>query len=479
MSAVTVCRRLSSNKKALLKNTLRMERTRAVTEKSPRRTEITDDSILHLDGDYCVINKPANLRMDGPSENTVEKQLQSWFASQDKVELPTFSCDENSNSSSISSIIGKQIPPLKWIHQLDYATSGVLCVGLNRVAAAKACSSFEHRETSKEYIAVVEGHVDLKKWPLLSCKQVKPLIGPAQASSDKVPARKRTADHTDNVPPQLGSNPALTDIQQLPQEIDHHTEPQSDWQNVVMIHNLKKCFDVLTVLIGYYNSSREELHEGSDYYDAFQKLLLQEVTVRTLNTLQVHSFEKFKNSPKLRKSLRKFLKALDIDTEQAASTHTTSVVTGTHPRPDNAATGLGNEAQKQMTYSVEESNLSSIFDISHAYVDHSSSSPLIYRYEVKDSLSASNNTTGNTTDTITTNNTNSNSGGSGSSDRLVINVPIADVPGEFRMQPGSSASSGSEAIVGRHSETEVQVLCRGYSACSREGQPQRKQQYHW
>ena len=181
-------------------------------------TRIRDEAILYLDEDYCVLNKPANLRMDGPSDNTVEKNLHSWFSSQqDEAQKLRFH--------------PSGIPPLKWIHQLDYATSGALCVGLNRSAASKASTSFEQREVSKEYIAVVEGHVDLSKWPLLSQKQVKPLIG--RPVNDKDKHNKRNNEET---------------------SISHNAPGQSKWQEVVMIHNLTKCFVILVTITNRYEA---------------------------------------------------------------------------------------------------------------------------------------------------------------------------------------------------------------------------------
>ena len=77
--------------------------------------------------------------MSGDFNVTVEKLLLKW--------LP-----------------GITIASMKWIHQLDYATSGVLCIGLNRKAAAVACNAFEHRQVKKEYIAVLQGHIDMNRW---------------------------------------------------------------------------------------------------------------------------------------------------------------------------------------------------------------------------------------------------------------------------------------------------------------------------
>jgi 23S rRNA-/tRNA-specific pseudouridylate synthase len=49
---------------------------------------------------------------------------------------------------------------VRFVHQLDYATSGVLCLGLSKEAAAAACRLFRLRAVQKEYTAIVYGHVN-------------------------------------------------------------------------------------------------------------------------------------------------------------------------------------------------------------------------------------------------------------------------------------------------------------------------------
>ena len=53
------------------------------------------------------------------------------------------------------------------VHQLDYATSGVLCVGLNKKAAGAAAKLFAARLVSKLYLALVDGH---PTWERTSCE---------------------------------------------------------------------------------------------------------------------------------------------------------------------------------------------------------------------------------------------------------------------------------------------------------------------
>ena len=46
-----------------------------------------------------------------------------------------------------------------FVHRIDYPTSGVLCLALNKKAAAQAAKAFSNRKTKKYYIALLRGHV--------------------------------------------------------------------------------------------------------------------------------------------------------------------------------------------------------------------------------------------------------------------------------------------------------------------------------
>ena len=49
-----------------------------------------------------------------------------------------------------------------FVHRLDFVTSGVLCLALNKKAATAAAKCFEMRFAKKYYIALVRGHVSLE-----------------------------------------------------------------------------------------------------------------------------------------------------------------------------------------------------------------------------------------------------------------------------------------------------------------------------
>eukprot|EP01040_Poterioochromonas_malhamensis_P019042 gene19042-22393_t len=115
---------------------------------APREPMSLDDvvpSIIHLDENYCVIDKPPGIRMDGSFPITIEKLVAKWT--------------------------NRGVKDIKWMHQLDFATSGILCIGLHRDAVAAVVSSFEHRTVRKAYLAVLQGHMHIDQWPEMSSDQ--------------------------------------------------------------------------------------------------------------------------------------------------------------------------------------------------------------------------------------------------------------------------------------------------------------------
>jgi len=46
-----------------------------------------------------------------------------------------------------------------FVHRLDYVTSGVLCLALNKQACATASAAMQKRISQKYYIALLRGHV--------------------------------------------------------------------------------------------------------------------------------------------------------------------------------------------------------------------------------------------------------------------------------------------------------------------------------
>eukprot|EP01084_Bolivina_argentea_P258469 435749_1 len=90
--------------------------------------------IVYLDNQFCIVNKPANICIDGDEDITLEK-----------LTLNTL----------------KNVSKIRHCHQLDRATSGILIYGLSKNAAAKVSKLFQNRNVIKIYYAIVYGHVSL------------------------------------------------------------------------------------------------------------------------------------------------------------------------------------------------------------------------------------------------------------------------------------------------------------------------------
>ncbi|KAF4135405.1 RNA pseudouridylate synthase [Phytophthora infestans] len=88
--------------------------------------------VLSRDEHFVVLNKGPDVRMDGAFDVTLEKALARNFP---------------------------QVEKFRWIHQLDFTTSGVCVVGVNKDAAATGCRLFREKQVQKEYLAVVRGHL--------------------------------------------------------------------------------------------------------------------------------------------------------------------------------------------------------------------------------------------------------------------------------------------------------------------------------
>jgi 23S rRNA-/tRNA-specific pseudouridylate synthase len=103
-----------------------------IDDRETRKTRTTHDTELRIifdDGAYTVVDKPHDCRMDGDFDMTVQKMLLAKFPD-------------------------RGVP--KNVHQLDYATSGVMLWAYSRDAARCMAQAFEARTVSKAYLALVE-----------------------------------------------------------------------------------------------------------------------------------------------------------------------------------------------------------------------------------------------------------------------------------------------------------------------------------
>ncbi|KAL6476388.1 hypothetical protein MHYP_G00148870 [Metynnis hypsauchen] len=97
--------------------------------------------LLYRSEDYLVVNKHWDIRIDGKfwaEERTVQKQLQHHFP----------------QLADPATYYG-----FRFCHQLDFSTSGALCVALSKAAAGRAYHCFKNRLVIKAYLALVRGSV--------------------------------------------------------------------------------------------------------------------------------------------------------------------------------------------------------------------------------------------------------------------------------------------------------------------------------
>lgn len=101
---------------------------------------IDDIEILHHSPHYIVLNKRYDLLINSndPDELTVQAQLRHLFPH----------------------LADKQLGhEFRFSHRLDFATSGLLCISLNKSAAKAVTKCFTRGQVDKYYLALVRGHL--------------------------------------------------------------------------------------------------------------------------------------------------------------------------------------------------------------------------------------------------------------------------------------------------------------------------------
>lgn len=108
--------------------------------------------VIFENAEMLVVNKPADVPMDGDTttyEHTVESMVSAHMRSRGIF-------DEAHEQLQRE---GKRKKQLKFVHQLDYSTSGVLCLAVTKDMAARLAHCFEMRTTRKYYVALLRGHI--------------------------------------------------------------------------------------------------------------------------------------------------------------------------------------------------------------------------------------------------------------------------------------------------------------------------------
>jgi 23S rRNA-/tRNA-specific pseudouridylate synthase len=127
--------------------------------------------IIHMSEELVVVDKPFDVAMDGAdrTDMTVEKWVHS--ALRPFLETPL-----SAAAAELNGALGSQ-KAFKIVHQLDYATSGTLCLAFSRDMAARLAHCFRERQTKKEYLALLWGWVDAAAVVARQCGASSPGIG--------------------------------------------------------------------------------------------------------------------------------------------------------------------------------------------------------------------------------------------------------------------------------------------------------------
>lgn len=291
---------------------------------TPRSLDDINLSVLVANDHFFVIDKPPDVRMDGQFDVTVKKLAMKALRDHPSADIHN----------------------LKWIHQLDFATSGVLCVGLTRAAAAAASSCFEHREVDKTYVAVLSGHLDVSKLPIALYEPVQEGVLPKRRKLSPVPAN-------------------------------------ACWQTEAKAINASALWTAL--------------------HELDVTTLSAEVGRQVPDMLAV-SFEEYSRNAKRRKQLRKLLADAGVEVETVSSSATLARDSGVDaPAPP---------VQK----ALEEAELDAVLQTLRE-----ATPPCLFRAQ-------------------------------GVEEKVIIRVPVAEVMGDFRMEPGHAGNPG------KVSETELTVL---------------------
>jgi 23S rRNA-/tRNA-specific pseudouridylate synthase len=122
------------------------------TQVQSRQTNYSESltiPILLKTSNVLIIDKPYDVHIDGKFPITIEKLVNSQHP-----EMST---------STLTTTHNTEKRKLKFCHQLDFSTSGILCLAFTRKECARISTCFQDRTAHKQYLAVVLGHINNKE----------------------------------------------------------------------------------------------------------------------------------------------------------------------------------------------------------------------------------------------------------------------------------------------------------------------------
>lgn len=107
---------------------------------SKKKKEQETFNVLHQSSNFLIVNKKHDvlLNSNDKSKITVTSQLKKMFPD----------------------VLSPEVSDFFFAHRLDFATSGILCIPLNRKACQEVWENFETKYSKFYFIAIVSGHVD-------------------------------------------------------------------------------------------------------------------------------------------------------------------------------------------------------------------------------------------------------------------------------------------------------------------------------
>lgn len=119
--------------------------------------------VVHRSENFLIVNKPYDMYInsDNPDRKvrilTFEAYIRYPYINQTLY-----------LQNTLQLVLRKMLPDLvnpklchefHFVHRLDYPTSGVMCIALNKKAARAASIAFENHKVQKFYLALVHGHI--------------------------------------------------------------------------------------------------------------------------------------------------------------------------------------------------------------------------------------------------------------------------------------------------------------------------------
>lgn len=438
----------------------------------PSSVSSVSPSILHLDPHFVVLDKPYDVRMDGDHTVTVEKLLQHWHQ-EGTLTAPAFS-----NSSTVISsrdLFPSSTPPFKWVHQLDYATSGALCVALSRDGAAAACSSFQLRRVKKQYLAVLYGHLNVKD--LSQYEEKKEIVNLYEEDGEEK-TKGGQSNNSSVVAPKLVSSITTTNSdyyskrKATQRSLNKTFQSNDTWQNELMLENLKLSFTALQSFLLKYPSEdsfkqllisdlglsepikptdseekpkSEKLEEETDG-NKKKKAKFQSEGSSSLFTSLLSDFHAFRESSfegltinhKLRKSLRKFLSKCGVEHAVISEEDFKKDFFEKKAKEEEDSENLPDNSSSATTRSsftpplpLDDLQIESILDFYRSLSEINKETPPIYRIPSDSSSIYS-------ADEV-------NAKDNPDNQFIIIDIPLADYDtNEFKVIPGIPAAFGDQ-----------------------------------